>query len=163
GLLYNNSLEAGPVGDGGTHSREMIYGGAGIGSEIEKIYDLHWKYVEKIKHTIEPFATYSYIPRVSQGSLPLYDEVDRMESRSLISYGLTSRIFAKLPASLAQGPESADQDSGEGTEQTPSWSPFRARTSAAGTSIEELFRFTLLQAYDFTHAVTVGGSRFSDL
>lgn len=161
GLLYNNGLALGSVGNGGFHTREMIYGSAGVGSEVEKVYNLNWKYVEKIKHTIEPFAMYSYVPQVDQSALPLFDSVDRMESRSLITYGLTSRIYAKLPAAApTQGPE-GPQD-GEGANDV-GFSPFRAQSSANGNSVEELLRFTMLQAYDTAHAVAKGGSRFSDL
>ncbi len=159
GLQYNNALLLGPVGDGGLHTREMIYGSAGIASEIEKVYDLNWKYVEKIKHTIEPFATYSYVPQVNQSALPLYDEIDRMEPRSLITYGFTSRIFAKLRAAPTQAPEGVEEDASD----MSGISPFRARTNSAGSSVEELFRLSLLQAYDTNHAVARGGTRFSDL
>ena len=74
----------------------MIYGTAGIGSEIERVYDFKWGAIEKIKNTIEPFATYTYVPQVDQSDLPLYDETDRMEARSLVTYGFTSRLFAKV-------------------------------------------------------------------
>jgi LPS-assembly protein len=169
GLQYNNSLALGNVGDGGFHSREMIYGNTGVASEVERIYDLNWKYIEKIKHTIEPFVTYSYVPQYDQNSLPLYDAVDRIDSRSLISYGLTSRIFAKLPATQAPASESTPSpstsilDQGAETTDSPTYSPFRARISTGGSSVVELFRFTLLQAYDTEHAVAPGGPRFSDL
>ena len=36
GQLYNNGLTLGPVGDGGFHSREMIYGNSGVGTEIRE-------------------------------------------------------------------------------------------------------------------------------
>lgn len=164
GLLYNNGLTLGPLGQGGLQSREMIYANAGVGTEIEKVYDLNWESVEKIKHTIEPFATYSYVPEVKQSQLPLFDQVDRIEARSLISYGFTSRIYAKLPArrpsQQAQGTSPADESD---VQNAPSFSPFRARSSINGSSVEELFRFTLRQAYDADHAVTKGSSRFSDL
>jgi LPS-assembly protein len=164
GLLYNNGLKLGPLGQGGLQSREMIYANAGIGTEIEKVYDLNWESIEKIKHTIEPFATFNYVPEVKQSQLPFFDQVDRIEARSLISYGFTSRIYAKLaarPSSQEQEGTSATDD--PNAENAPSLSPFRARSSINGSSVEELFRFTLLQAYDADHAVAEGSSRFSDL
>jgi LPS-assembly protein len=163
GLLYNNGLKLGPLGDGGFHSREMIYGNAGIASELEKVYDLNWKSIEKLKHTIEPFVTYNYVPRINQSQLPLFDETDRIESRSLISYGFTTRLYAKLPAlQPAQGPEGEANDTGEG-EGTGSTTPFRARSFQGGDSVEELLRFTVLQAYDTDYAVAKGTSHFSDI
>jgi LPS-assembly protein len=162
GLQYNNGLTLGPIaGNGGFQHREMIDGSLGIGSEIEKIYDLHWKYVDKIKHTIEPLVTYSYVPQVNQHDLPLFDSIDRIESRSLITYGVTSRIYIKLPA--APTPPSDEAEDSDQQFSAQSFSPFRARTTAAGSSVEELFRFSLLQAYDTNHAIAPGGPRFSDL
>lgn len=158
GLQYNNGLSIGPLAPGGLRSRQMIYGNAGIGSEFEKIYDLNWKSIAKIKHTIEPFATYSYVPQVNQSKDPLYDEVDRMNSRSLITYGFTSRIFAKETVS-SQAPEGGDGD----IQQNTTISPFRPRTYTSTGATEELFRFTLLQAYDIEHDIAPGASRFSDL
>jgi lipopolysaccharide assembly outer membrane protein LptD (OstA) len=78
GLQYNNGVKLGPLGPGGLDSREMLYGSAGVASEIERVYDLNWKYIEKIKHTFEPFVNYSYIPSYGQNDLPLYDETDRI-------------------------------------------------------------------------------------
>jgi LPS-assembly protein len=160
GLQYNNGLSLGPLAAGGLSSREMIYGNAGIGSEIEKVYNLNWGTIEKIKHTIEPYATYSYVPQVNQGQNPLYDEVDRMEARSLMTYGFTSRIFAKT---AAPAPSQAAEGSDGDVEQNTTISPFRARTFGNNGAIEELFRFTLLQAYDIEHSIAPGASRFSDL
>ena len=56
---------------------------------------LNWESVEKLKHTIEPFVTYTYVPNFDQSSLPFFDEIDRIEGRSLLLYGATSRIFLK--------------------------------------------------------------------
>jgi lipopolysaccharide assembly outer membrane protein LptD (OstA) len=159
-LQYNNGLTIGPLAAGGLNSRQMIYGTAGIGSELEKIYNINWHSIEKIKHTVEPFATYSYVPHVSQGNLPLYDETDRMESRSLFTYGFTSRIFAKMAApEPSQAPEGGDGE----VQQNTTISPFRALTFGQDGAIEELFRFTVLQAYDVTHDIAPGAGRLSDL
>ena len=162
GQLYNNGLQLGPLGDGGLKSREMIYGNAGVGTEIEKVYDLGWESIEKIKHTIEPFATYSYVPRIDQGQLPFYDQIDRIEPRSLMTYGFTSRIYAKLPAPPVQQ-NGEDASDAVDPQDATSFSPFRARSYINGSAVEELLRFTLMQAYDVDHAIAKGTSRFSDL
>jgi LPS-assembly protein len=160
GLQYNNGLSLGALASGGLRSREMIYGKAGVGTEFEKVYDLNWGAIEKLKHTIEPFATFAYVPQVNQSKLPLYDEVDRMNSRSLFTYGFTSRLFAKVAAPApSQAPEGGDGE----VEQNTTISPFRARTYGSAGAIEELFRFTLLQAYDVAHDIAPGSPRFSDL
>jgi len=140
----------------------MVYARAGVATEIEKIYDFKWKSIEKLKHTIEPFATYSYVPRIEQSTLPLFDETDRMEPRSLITYGFTSRLYAKM-ATVEQPRTVQSEDEPAEAEDTSSLNPFRARTLNNGRSVQELLRFTLLQGYDTNYAVAKGTSRFSDL
>lgn len=165
GRLFNNNLVLGPLLPGGLQTREMIYGNAGIASEFERIYDIDTKWVSKLKHTIEPFATYSYVPQVDQSDLPLFDETDRMEARSLISYGFTTRLYGKLPPRPpTQEQEATDASSEqEGETERSIISPFRAQTSSTGGSVVELARLTLLQAYDTDHAIAKGNSRFSDV
>jgi len=162
GRSYNNGLSLGPLAEGGFQSRELIYGRAGVASEIEKVYDLNWEPVEKLKHTIEPFVTYDYVPNFDQGSIPLFDETDRVEGRSLITYGATSRIFLKF------APQRTVQREGEETARAEEQDdgavhPFMARSFVNGSSVEEILRLSLMQAYDVTHAVAQGSSRLSDL
>jgi LPS-assembly protein len=158
GQLYNNGLSTGPLAAGGLQSREMIYGSAGVASEIEKVYNLNLESVQKLKHTIEPFASYSYVPNYNQSSLPLFDETDRVEARSLFTYGATSRIFLKFSRRTAPQQGENDQIVDEGASH-----PFMARSTVNGSTIEEILRLTVMQAYDTNHAVTKGSSRFSDL
>ena len=162
GQIWNASLSSGPLGTGGFQSREMIYGSGGIGSEIERIYDVGgWLGVDKIKHTIEPFATYSYVPNIDQSALPLFDQIDRIEPRSLFTYGVTSHFYAKLTHSQAEDLDGDGPPSGD--DEIPSYSPFRARSYTNGSSVVEVLRLTLQQAYDTNHAIAKGASRFADL
>ena len=46
-------------------------------------------------HTIEPMISYTYRPRVNQGDLPSYDEVDRIPFTNQITYGVTQRLVGK--------------------------------------------------------------------
>ena len=74
---------------------------------MERVYDVDWKYIDKLKHTIEPFVNYDYVPAISQSSVPLFDERDRINARSLIVYGFTSRLYAKMnsPAERPRSPK----------------------------------------------------------
>src|SRR6185312_1214365 len=117
--------------------------------------------IEKLKHTLEPFATYAYVPNVDQSASPFYDQIDRVEPRSLFTYGVTSHFYAKLEPSPAEQ-ETGGQE-GDGDDEGPSFSPFRARSYTNGNSVVELLRLTLLQAYDTNHAIAKGASRFADL
>jgi len=159
---WNNGLTLGPVGNGGFHSRELIYGNAGVGTEFEKIYNFDLLGITQIKHTIEPFATYAYVPSVNQSALPLYDEVDRVEPRSLFTYGVTSRFFGKLGSATAPvADDTANQQTGD-DQDAESPSLLQPRSYRNGSSTTELLSITLLQAYDVNHAVAKGASRFAD-
>jgi hypothetical protein len=163
GRLYNNGLALGPLAAGGFQSRELIYGTAGIASEIEKVYKLNWESVEAVKHTIEPYVTYTYIPDHNQGSLPLFDEIDRIEGRSLFIYGATSRIFIKLPPKPQPNEQQTEQVPTAEDQNQGVLNPFRPTTFINGSAVEELLRLTVMQGYDTAHAVAKGSSRFSDL
>jgi LPS-assembly protein len=162
GQLYNNALTLGPVGNGGFHSRELIDGNAGVGTEIEKIYNVGLLGISQIKNTIEPFATYAYVPSVNQSALPLYDEVDRVEPRSLFTYGVTSRLFARLGSATAPvADDTANEQAGD-DQDSGSPSLLQPRSYHNGSSAFELLQVTLLQAYDVNHAIAKGASRFAD-
>src|SRR5262249_52056479 len=104
------------------------------------------------KHTIEPFIYYNYVPNMDQSDLPLYDELDRIEGRSLVTYGFTSRIFAPSNYNAAaSSDESSDEDD---QAETAQYTRIGAR---------ELAEFTLEQAYDTGHAIAKGTSQWSDL
>jgi LPS-assembly protein len=152
GLLYNNGLSLGPLNQGGLQSRELPYANLGAATIIEKIYNVHWKTISKLKHTLEPFIYYNYVPNLEQGDLPLFDELDRIEGRSLLTYGFTSRIFARSNYNTTV---SSDESSEEDDQpETPQYTRVGAR---------ELAEFTLEQAYDTGHAIAKGTSRWSDL
>ena len=112
---------------------ELIYGNAGVSSEIEKVYDVNWETVQKIKHTIEPFVTYAYVPNINQGRLPLFDETDRVEGRSLFLYGATSRIFLKLPPEQPTVHQESEQLATAEDQDEGALHPFRSNVYSNGS------------------------------
>lgn len=77
-------------------TRELLQATAQVGTEIHRIFDVRGENVAKLKHTIEPKAQYLYIPDVKQDDLPTYDFTDRINGRNLFTYGVTSRLLARL-------------------------------------------------------------------
>jgi LPS-assembly protein len=163
-LQYNNLLTTGPLGPGGFNHRELPYAQFNAGTELDKVYDLDWESIEKVKHTLEPFFSYAYVPNINQSGLPLFDQVDRYNARSLLTYGFTSRLIAKIPgaASIPNAPSEQPE-----APFSLSDSIFGARAAATmrGTDrVEEVARFTVQQAYDTNHAVDpISGSGMSDV
>ena len=174
-LSFNNCVALSPFNSTGTSARLVPYAKAGISTVLERVYDFQWKRVEKLKNTIEPFANYAYVPNIYQGNQPLFDQVDRLNGRSLLTYGFTTRLFAKI---REQRPEqtTADTIATEGVPDTESTvEPFHEdplATSLAprsgtivrdGDHSQELGQLTVQQAYDFSHPIFGYGSGLSDV
>lgn len=174
-LTFNNCVGLSGFGASGTSGRFIPYAQAGLSTVLDRVYDVQWKTIEKLKHTIEPFVNYAYVPNIYQGNQPLFDQVDRMNGRSLMTYGVTTRLFAKIQD---QAPEETATDATptEGVSDTESTvGPFHEdplATSLAprggpivrdGEHSQELAQLTVWQAYDFSHPVFGSDSGVSDI
>jgi LPS-assembly protein len=160
GLLNNSALRVGPLNEGGVRTRELVDASAGASTILERVYDLNWGSIEKIKHTIEPLVTYNWVPIVDQSRLPLWDETDRVNARNLLTYGVVSRIFVKTSQ------RSANAESEQGAQETEDESEEVQGTGESqvqGGTVREAARISLLNAYDFSHLLTPGGAQLSDV
>lgn len=147
------SLTDGTLVDSGQHvardqSRETVELGGEVGTVFDRIYSIHSLGLEKLKHTLEPQLSYLYIPAVSQGDIPIFDGVDRVNHRNLITYGVVSRFLGKFSAgSDAAASQVANDQS---------------------NSIRELARFSLMQSVDISRQINPlqtdqAASHFSDI
>lgn len=50
----------------------------------------------RLKHTVEPFMNYSYIPDKDQSNLPIFDGLDRVRARSLVTYGFRTTLLGRF-------------------------------------------------------------------
>ncbi len=176
-LIYNNFLQQGSLTPGGVSARWIPFVDAGVSTELERIYDVDWKYIDKLKHTVEPFVDYDYVPDISQSAVPLFDERDRINARSLVDYGFTSRLYAKMnpSADTPEVSENADAQNGavrsadSGQDQVlggPDGVGVFGSTgseshAASGDTTRELVSMTLEQAYDTTYAVQLRPGRYA--
>lgn len=180
GLTFNNGLRIGPLTEGGLQARGVPWGQVGAATVIERVYDTNWRSIEKLKHTIEPFATYAYVPGISQSDLPLFDEIDRIRPRSLITYGATTRLFAKLSeppeptrtgrtaSAGATGDELVEPPAdrapyGEQDDAALALAPRGGSTTSRGASVRELARVTVVHAYDTNYQVGLTGGKIADV
>ncbi|MGH7806263.1 MAG: LPS assembly protein LptD, partial [Candidatus Binatia bacterium] len=83
-------------------TRELVQAGFDVGTELSRVFEVGGENVAKLKHTIEPGVEYLFVPDVEQDDLPLYDYVDRINQRNLFTYGIRSRLLAKLRRVLPQ-------------------------------------------------------------
>jgi LPS-assembly protein len=179
GLQYNNALSTGGPGPTGFFHREVPYMNFEASTILNRVYDVNFESIEKLKHTIEPFVSYAYVPNVNQGDLPLWDQVDRFNGRSLMTYGFTSRLLAKfpglssIPSAGGAQPQAPGKYSSPGVVQATTPGGLidseaisqvgPGQSSYNGDRIAELVRFTVEQAYDTSHAIATDGSGMSDV
>ena len=173
-LTQNNCVVLSPFSAQGTSARIVPYATAGISTVLDRVYDVKWKSIEKLKNTIEPFANYYYVPNIYQGNMPLFDSFDRLNSRSLFTYGFTTRLFAKtsgLPpeetitdATPTEGLSDTDSTVGLSHEEpiADSLVPHAGNIVRDGEHSSELGSLTIQQAYDMGHQVA-NGSDMSDI
>jgi LPS-assembly protein len=169
-LIWNNCVALSNTNSTGTSARVVPYAKAGISTVLARVYDVQWKTLEKLKNTIEPFADYAYVPRIFQGNQPLFDQVDRLNARSLLTYGFTTRLFAKireepLPPEVTDAISTQEPSDTESTvgpfHEDPLADPLLPRGGNIvrdGEHSEELGTLTVQQAYDFSHPITNNGS-----
>ena len=175
-LVWNNCLALSSLTAEGTSARIVPYAKVGISTVLDRVYDVEWKSIDKLKNTIEPFANYYYVPNIYQGNMPLFDSFDRLNSRSLFTYGFTTRLFAKasgLPPeetttdNATASEELSDADSTAGPLHEEPIGPDAALPHAGsivrdGERSAQIGSLTIQQAYDVGHQVA-NGSDMSDV
>lgn len=130
-------------------SRETAELGGEVSTEISRIYSIGGEHLQRLKHTIEPVIAYYYVPDITQNDLPIFDGVDRINHRNLVTYGVVSRVFGKF---------SPAKD--ESTDASPT----------AGT-VRQLAALALFQSYDVNRQIAPvgippggqGSDQFSDI
>jgi len=86
----------------GWKSRQLLQADVQLSTEFYRVYDAETfsvisdlLKVTKWMHTIEPMVSYTYVPRVNQTRLPVFDEVDQISFANQITYGVTQRLLGK--------------------------------------------------------------------
>jgi LPS-assembly protein len=106
-------------------------------TEMTRVFDLENQGFEKIKHTIRPQVTHDFIPEVTQGDLPRFDPIDRIDETNKITYSLTNTLTSKSrPVQII--PEASQHPAAGGNRQTP-----------VNYKYNDFFRFDVRQSYDF--------------
>jgi len=75
--------------------REFYYTGANLRSQISRVYGTDGETgIGRIRHSIEPTISYSYIPHIDQTNIPQIDSVDAVTTQNLITVSLINRLTA---------------------------------------------------------------------
>lgn len=127
-----------------TVSREVADLGFEMTTELGRVYRWGAGGSRRWKHTVEPFLAYDFVPEVGQDDLPLFDALDRVNRRNLLTFGFRSRILGRTE--------------GKSNREKP-------------TSVRELVRVAVFQSVDFEREIAPvgeppggpGSDHFSDL
>ncbi len=69
-----------------------------LSTRLAKSFDANLLGADRIRHSIEPTLTYTYLPDEEQGDLPLFDLRDRIERRNDVTFALINRLTARSQA-----------------------------------------------------------------
>jgi LPS-assembly protein len=153
GLRYNNGLALDGPTPNGLMGRVIPTANLGLRSALVGSTNFNRFGIGKVSTLIQPFVDYSYVPSITQSQFPIFDSIDRIDARSLITYGASIRVFGESLQSLLHNALGARAQSLLG----PSF------TNAAGATTTELLRLNVEQAFDTSHPVVVNGSHWSDV
>ncbi|MBE3603643.1 LPS-assembly protein LptD [bacterium] len=153
GLRYNNGLVLDGPTPNGLMGRVIPTANLGLRSALVGSTNFNRFGIGKVSALIQPFVDYSYVPSITQSQFPIFDSIDRIDARSLITYGASVRVFGQSLQTLLHNALGARAQSLLG----PSF------INAAGATTTELFRLNVEEAFDTSHPVVVNGSHWSDL
>ncbi|RMD84797.1 MAG: LPS-assembly protein LptD, partial [Candidatus Dadabacteria bacterium] len=129
--------------------------------------------IVRVKHTLEPFVQFVYVPDVNQDDTPLFDANDHLKGRKVVTYGIESfligrrRYIAEKEGKISE----LEPDERELMEDI-----FEDYPSNAVQEVDESFilrrkkgekgqiaKFSIKQSYDRMVDASAGSNRFSDI
>jgi LPS-assembly protein len=74
--------------------RNVFIIGTTLSTELNRVFTINSKSLEKLRHVIKPELSYQYIPDVSDETVPAF--LDIIYPRNAVTYGIVSTITAKM-------------------------------------------------------------------
>ena len=167
--LVNNKLPVGFEQEDGTlrtreverfQHRETLRAQVNFRSEVSRVFSFEDSKMRKLKHTIEPYVSYLYVPFTNQEDLPVYDFVDRINARNLITYGFLSRFVGKfggMKQEFAPPEEEGAIPYAESLIGDDPYAQVMPQMLAGGRAgqVRELGRISVQQSYAISNSTTV--------
>jgi LPS-assembly protein len=83
------------VDTGNRHGNRQLFNmGGTMTTEVQRIFNVGGETVDKIRHSIKPEVTYTYIPNVDQTDIP--DYVTQVPGQNTVTYALTNTLTGRL-------------------------------------------------------------------
>jgi len=85
----------GQVDTGNRHGNRQLFNmGGTMTTEVQRIFNVGGETVDKIRHSIKPEVTYTYIPNVDQTDIP--DYVTQVPGQNTVTYALTNTLTGRI-------------------------------------------------------------------
>lgn len=76
--------------------RKYGYAGVDLNARFSKVYGEDVESgIGRVRHSIEPAISYSYIPRIEQDDIPHLDGVDNVQEENVVTFALINRLTAR--------------------------------------------------------------------
>ncbi|MFO8084018.1 MAG: LPS assembly protein LptD [Desulfobacterales bacterium] len=125
-------------------SRQLLDARLDFSTELLRSYDLNTATGKKIKHVIRPQVIYGFTPPTSQDRLPLFDELDRVNKRSVATYAITNTFSLRSGISGKDVKQSTLKKSSDDNSYN---------SDAVAYAYRPLCRLKLEQSYDFNETI----------
>ncbi len=84
--------------------QEIPFLGVDLKSVLGRVYEVKIGSARRLYHTIEPEVSYWLIPAIAQEENPFFDRDDRVPRVSRVTYGLSTRLFARFAQPVGPPP-----------------------------------------------------------
>ncbi len=74
-------------------SRELLEVRGRLATSLSRAYELNGDAWSRIRHVVEPAVEYLFIPHTDQSRLPIWDGIDRINRRNVLTASLTNRFW----------------------------------------------------------------------
>ena len=127
-------------------NRELFDANFDVSTDLSRAYAINSKNTDRIRHSIRPQVVYQFIPPTSQDNLPDFDETDRIEKTSVVTYSITNTF--SLRSRFRERPEQANikTENAQDDEDIQDTEIFAGET---GYAYRPFCRFKVEQKYDF--------------
>lgn len=129
-------------------SRELVEIRSTLATSLSRTYDWSAGGWNRIRHVVEPAVEYLFIPSTDQRHIPVWDHIDRINRRNLLTFALTNRFWGRRGV---DGPRVAR--SGKGT----------GRSVGGASAVTDAFANARVAASFDIDQARGAGSGFSDV
>ena len=129
-------------------SRELMELRSTLSTSLGRVYDREFGAWSRFRHVVEPAVQYLFVPSTDQRRLPVWDGIDRINRRNLLTLSLTNRFWAGRDA---DGPAVASDPAAGG------------RTGGGGPAVVTRFAQARVAASLDLDKARKGSGRLSDL